>query len=188
MSRYTADLQVVDFNVAFDQDNFFQMLFPALASLFLIGAATWPLLSGPVLVLALVYLLLMHVTEQVSREIKRLANNASSSVMTHQDEVRHCGALIRALGAEDYFAERHAQHSAVLAGRYSVYYSMMTWGLHLNTHVSALAGAATCAALLSMSPEIARRWGSAVPALALTHSLLVPTLMSQASAPSHDLR
>ena len=182
MSRYTADLQMVDFNLAFDQDNFFQMLFPALGGLFLIAAATWPLLSAPVAVLALLYLFLMHVSEQVSREVKRLANNASSKVMTHQDEMRQGGALIRALGVEQHFVERHTEHVARLAGHFSVYYSMMTWGLHLNTHVSALAGAATCGVLLFMSPEIAARWGEAVPALALTHSLLLPMFVSQAAS------
>ena len=97
MSRYTVDLQVVDFAVAFDQDNFFQMLSASLGALTIIGVVSYPLLTGPVVLCVGLYLGLMAVSERCVREIKRLANNAASPVLGHLVEVRSGGPLIRTL-------------------------------------------------------------------------------------------
>ena len=74
---------MVDFAVAFDQDNFFQMLSASLGALTIIGVVSYPLLTGPVVLCVGLYLGLMAVSERCVREIKRLANNAASPVLGH---------------------------------------------------------------------------------------------------------
>ena len=60
--------------------------------------------------------------------------------------------------------------------------SLSTWGLHMNAHLSALLGAATCAVLLTQSNSIGAAWGETVPALTLTYAFLVPLLIGQSAS------
>ena len=70
--------------------------------------------------------------------------------------MRNGGPLIRALGAQPFFAGKQAEDTAVLTCLYSLYYAMTTWGLHANTHASTLLAIATCTVLLRHSDEMAR--------------------------------
>ena len=65
-------------------------------------------------------------------------------------QVRNGGPLIRALGAQPFFAGKQAEDTAVLTCLYSLYYAMTTWGLHANTHASTLLAIATCTVRMHM--------------------------------------
>ena len=108
LSRYTADIGAIDLQLAFEGDNFCQIITMTLSLAGMIIAQV-PLMTPVVVVAALVFTLSTVATDRANREVRRMANNSAAPVISRAHEMRAGGTLIRAMRLEPFFARRSAE-------------------------------------------------------------------------------
>ncbi len=170
MSRFTSDMGAVDQQLSLEMDNLGQLgtNFIVLCGLVMVIARPTMTVLTPVVVFF--FSLVLLAVDRSNREIKRLANNAVSPLLTSVREIRVGAALIRAMGFGEFFSSRLAKHVEAWAGLLLQQKLLQVWGQHCATHLTFFIG---LGASLSLVATRAHN-NAATAALAVTYALLLP--------------
>lgn len=173
LSRFSADLSLVDLRLSDFTDVCVQFIFTVLAIMATVCVIVPKII--PVMFIGCVCFYYQYVAlDNSNREVKRMANNALSPVLTNMSEVLRSRSLIRAMEYGDFF---HARHCAFADDWTNLNYfstAIFNWGMLAGSLISFVITTATCTMILvevnSYDPSLA--------ALALTYSFLLPYFLT----------
>ena len=211
LSRFTADIGSVDVPLSFEGDNFSQ-IFVFFFALLVLCMYVAPAVLVPVVIVASVVVgFTTTATDRANREVKRLANNAVSPILTAITEMRTGWPLIRSMGLEPFFETRLAGFvdewaRLNFAGASSPQISILpwpsmtfsdqwarlsfavkavhTWSMLVLTYVSSTIAAGVVFYLLATRDQ----FDPQLAALAITYSVIAPYFLSTASHHFTQLR
>ena len=171
LSRFASDLGVCDMNLWQDIDTVFQLSSFLTVGVVIVAVQSRGILAAPgALVLVLLYVLL-NVTDRSTREVKRLANNATSPILSNVREMRQGAFVARPLGLEAFLAARSRLAVSRWAGLSFHQKALNCWG----TNVGSLSACLLClAATLYFTAVRGTARDGAVAALGLTYAGNVP--------------
>merc|ERR1740121_2227090 len=163
LSRMSADLSIVDIQLAQFLDHGVSFV-AQLLQISGIIVLTAPPMAAVLVLAAGVYVMDVLSIERSSRELKRLANNAQSPVLSLLGEAFQGRLLLRAMRCDDAFEERfQAAVDNLQALNYSQT-SVIHWGMFMSYFISAFISSITALWMLSRRVEsnlIEHCWGSA---------------------------
>ncbi|EOD30380.1 hypothetical protein EMIHUDRAFT_40958, partial [Emiliania huxleyi CCMP1516] len=169
LSRFTSDLNTVDITLSTDVDNLMHMGFQAATIFGLIASTTWVLAVVAAGVFA-VFCFATLVADRSIRELRRLANNAVSPIMSNIAEIKVGTPLVRAMRLGSFFAAR--QSAAIGAWARFSYLSraMQSWYAHVGGTLVFIFGVATFFIIIGNRAS----FGVAEGGLALTYAVVLP--------------
>ena len=139
LSRYTADIGAIDLQLAFEGDNFCQIITMTLSLAGMIIAQV-PLMTPVVVVAALVFTLSTVATDRANREVRRMANNSAAPVISRAHEMRAGGTLIRAMRLEPFFARRSAEAIDEWSRFLYLSKAIQHWANHITNYICVTIG------------------------------------------------
>ena len=152
LSRFTSDSATIDIQLNQQLDGFVQMAMMGLVLVCTIVAAA-NMLAIVAAIAIFLFALVTVAADRSCREVKRLANNAVSPVLTTIGECKAGAALIRLHGAARFFAGRQSSY----VGRWAslAYYvrALQTWCSHACSGLAIALGGATSFFLLGTREE-----------------------------------
>jgi len=169
LSRFTSDLNTVDIKLSMDVDNLMHMFFQAATMVGLIASTTWVLAVVAAGVFA-VFCFATLVADRSIREVRRIANNAVSPIMSNIAEIKVGTPLVRAMRLGSFFAAR--QSAAIGAWARFSYLSraMQSWSAHVGGSLAFVFGVATFFFIIGNRAS----FGVAEGGLALTYAVVAP--------------
>ena len=170
MSRFTSDLGVVDMQIWTDLDTVFQLSGFLVVSVLLVAVQSGGTLAVPGGLYLLLLYALLDVADRSAREVKRLANNSQSPILSTLNEMKQGAALVRALHLESFLATRMRGCVARWSGLSFQHKALNTWG----TNISSLAA---CLLTLGAGLYFVATRGSnhgSLSALGLTYAGVIP--------------
>lgn len=174
ISRFSTDLSLVDMQLIRMSDALVQFTLTLVVVVVMICIIV-PLII-PAVVLAMAAFYLQYVAaDRSQREIKRLANNAMSPVLTNVAEVIHARTLIRVMGYDDFFHRRHCGFADEFIRLNHLSSTVQNWSMLCGSLISSLITALTAVIVLAE----AHRYEPTLAGLALTYSYLLPYFMMQ---------
>ena len=169
LSRLAADMPLVDSMLSQDVDTFVQMCATALGFLVYIAATSWELAVVAIALMSL-FAGITWVADTAVREVRRIANNAVTPIMSTIGEVKAGTALIRCMHFAPFFGRRQAEHvEAWCVAQYMVR-ALQTWSSITGTCVVFFMSAATCVYVFATRSQRSLEASS----LALTYALIIP--------------
>jgi len=169
ISRFTSDLASVDLKLSEYTDLFVQFTCTILA--LAINIVVIVPLMAPILPIAFCLFYLQYLAcDRSNREIKRLANNAMSPILTNASEVVRSRTLLRVTQQTPFLLRRH--HEYADGFRRLTYFSssLFTWGIFSGSIISCVVATCTAACILGDTG----RYDATLAALALTYSYILP--------------
>ena len=173
MSRLTSDLQLIEGLLWTELDATLQLGGFALVSLILSCTLQGGLLALPAALLVGFLCVLLDATGRATREVKRLANNAVSPILSGLTEIRTGAPIIRAMGLEAFFAERQRSFIEEWAGLAFHHKALNSWGL-VNASYSAVLSLGIALYLIATREQ----HNPALMALAVTYAYVLPYYIS----------
>ena len=173
MSRFTGDLQIIEQTMWAELDATLQLGGFALVSIVLSVAFQGGLLALPAVLMVGYLCFVMDATGRSSREVKRMANNAVSPILSALTELRNGAPMIRAMQLEEYFGSRQRALIEEWAGLSFHQKALNSWGL-VQASYSALLSLGVALYLIATRDE----HSPALVALAITYAYVVPYYIS----------
>ena len=173
MSRFTSDLQIIETLLWTEIDAALQLGGFALVSVVLACTLQGGLLVIPALVMGVFILVVMDATSRSAREVKRLANNAVSPILTGLTEIRIGAPAIRAMALQPFFAVRQRKLIETWAGFAFHEKALKSWGL-VNASFSAILSLGVGLYLIATREQ----HNPALSALAVTYAYVLPYYIS----------
>eukprot|EP00656_Telonema_subtile_P050004 TRINITY_DN6364_c0_g1_i1.p1 TRINITY_DN6364_c0_g1~~TRINITY_DN6364_c0_g1_i1.p1 ORF type:complete len:1232 (+),score=333.15 TRINITY_DN6364_c0_g1_i1:196-3891(+) len=105
-SRFAADFNKIDMHLSLSLDNGLQ-IFSSLLVLVGIILFLVPMMAPAVLVAVVLFSALFRATDRANRDLRRISNSAVSAPLTNLKEANSGLLVIKSLGVEDFFMQRH---------------------------------------------------------------------------------
>ena len=171
MSRFTSDLGAVDQQLSLELDNTCQFgtQFITLCLLVMVFARPAMTIITPIVVG--VFSVMLLAVDRSNREVKRMANNAVSPMLTCLREIRLGAPLIRPMQFGDFFERRLDEFAGNWAWLTLTQKLLLCWGQHTGNHLTFFIA---LGASLSLIASRAGQSSVASAALAITNALLLP--------------
>jgi ABC-type multidrug transport system fused ATPase/permease subunit len=171
-SRFSMDLSQVDLMLGFMVDNMSSFIFSILV---LVGVVVYlvPPLAAAVLIGIVVYAMLVVAADRTNREVKRMANNAMSPVLSTMTEAVEGRLLLRQMGFTEVIMQRQAVHVDSFNSKNFFSATSITWGMLVAQLLSGVFsfGVAGCVVCLpGYSPSDA--------GLGLLYSFMIPYFLA----------
>lgn len=173
LSRFTSDLNNVDVKLSMDMDNVLQMIFMVGTLVGYIAAASWVLCLAAIGIFFL-FCVSTVVADRAVREVRRIANNAVSPVMSTISEFKAGAALMRAMELTPFFA---ARQSAFIGEWSHISYmarALQSWSSHVGGMLAFLLGSTTALYIVGNRALFTEELGG----LALTYATVVPYFLN----------
>ena len=166
-SRFSSDLARIDKHIPFSFDTVIQCAF-AITAYNVIVAWIFPLAMPAFVVLVVGLSIVVEVINRSNREVKRLANNAASPVVSNMSEVQQGVPFIRFTHSGAFFRERHHFFTDNMVRLNVASGSVMTFGWLVAALIASGCSMIAASVVFSSPAE------EAYVALAVTYSFLVP--------------
>jgi len=176
MSRFSADLSLVDLQVSFSADNAVNVA----TSLFAVVAVICIVVPEVVFVVVVAmgfYLVLTRAVDGINRDLKRMANDAMAPVLSNLAEVRQSQTLIRLMDSEMFFLQRHVQYMDEWARYQFASAASINFLRELAGLLASVISAAVCAWVLFVQEDP----DPAKSGMVLTYSFLTPYFLTMVS-------
>ena len=171
LSRFSSDTSNVDVQLGHTCDNVVQQV-ATLAVLLIMICAIVPLVAPVVGVSCCIYWLVVVSVDKSNREVKRLANNSMSPVLSTIGEITQGRLVLRSMGLTSSVKSKFTSHYDLLTKYNYASNGIMHLGMLISYFISIVISLATGALMLygpgsdSLSPSLL--------ALALTYSFMLP--------------
>ena len=176
ISRLSSDMGIIDKKLSNDMDTLIQIVGMCTTFFVYIVASSWILLAVG-LVVGVVFAALTWVADCSTREVRRIATNAVSPIMTTSSEAKSGAALIRCMGITPFFSRRQAGFAEAWAHVTFIMRCLMTWA---NIACTALVFAmSTITAFYIMATRTERTVEAS--SLTLTYAIMLPYFLAVAS-------
>ena len=177
LSRYTADIGVVDTQIAMYVDNAVQMTLLCVVMIVLVMVVA-PMLAPFGIVALLAYFVVLVMTDASSREVKRITNNAVSPMLSIIGELKLGAPTIRVLQLTKtgFFARRIARAAETWAGHNWTSRMLYVWSFHRTAEVGFLFASAVTFVAYGTRDERSAEAG----ALMMTYAYVAPFFVSAA--------
>lgn len=177
ISRFTADLGVIDTKLAMDLDNVlsFGLLLLVMFGFMMSRGGVAIVVVGCVALLA--YLFVVVAADRCCREIKRMANASASPLVSMIVQMRNGGAMIKCMDVLDFFASRQSENVGAWQALLYFLRSVQVWTQHMSCLSAFFLGIA-CTFYLTAN----RAWlPPEQSALAITYALIMPYFIGMGS-------
>ena len=173
ISRLGSDMGIIDKKLSQDVDTLLQMV-AMCCTLFVYMIATSWILCAVGLVVAVVFCALTWLADCSTREVRRIATNAVSPIMTTTSEAKSGAALIRCMGFTRFFADRQARFVESWAHVIYIMRCLMAWANLASTAVVFIMSTSTAFYIMATRSERPREASS----LTLTYAVMLPYFLA----------